>query len=403
MTLAAEAGTDLMDLRVFVEDRDLAVLASLRSQDPVHWNAPSDHGPGFWALTRYQDVQAAAADNVRLSSAAGTQIVDRKVEGALASIHNMDDPEHAKLRKVSTPYLRAVSVRRWQDVIDETVSHLLDEAQRQGEFDLVSTVSARLPMLVLSRVLGLPAGDAERTVDWANRMTSADPDHLVDAAALTEARDELMGYFERLSAERRRERADDLISVLANGRKDGRPLTEGELTAYYIVLVSAGNETTRHLISGASLALHDHAAWSALYADEDLLPDAVEEMFRYVTPLAAMRRTALSDLEIGGRQISAGDKVVLWFSAANRDPEAFEAPDEFRMNRVPNEHLTFGWGVHFCLGAHLARAEVRAFFAEMHRRRIAFEPTGPAQRLRHNIFRGWTEIPVRVVPVPAGA
>ncbi len=396
---AAPAGADLMDLSIYIEGREMDVLDRLRAEDPVHWNAPSEHGPGFWALTRHADVRAAASDAARLSSAAGTQIMDRKVEGGLASLHNMDDPEHAKLRKIAVPYLRAVKVRQWQDAIDGSVALLLDEAQQRGQFDMVDLVSARLPMLVLSQVLGVPPEDAPRMVDWTNRLTSSDPDHTVDEAALREARDEVMSYFEKLTEIRRREPAQDLISILATSQKDGRPLTWGELAAYYIVLVAAGNETTRHLISGGTLALHETpGSWARLAADPGLLDPAVEEMFRFVSPVSCMRRTATTDYEIAGTQVTAGDKVVLWFSAANRDPAVFTAPHEFRIDRTPNDHLTFGWGIHFCLGAHLARAEARALFGAALRRGLRFDLAGTPQRVRHNIFRGWAGLPVQLTP-----
>jgi cytochrome P450 len=391
---------DLMDPSVFREDREMELFDELRATDPVHWNAPSDFGPGFWALTRHADVKAAAADNARLSSAAGTQIVDRKVEGSLASLHNMDDPEHNKLRKITIPYLRAVEIRQWQEVIDECVAVLLDDAENQREFDLVPVVSARLPMLVLSRVLGVPAPDAPRMVDWTNRLTSSDPGEEVDQTALAQARDEVMGYFADLTERRRREPTKDLISVLAHAAMDGRPLTWGELAAYYIVLVAAGNETTRHLVSGGTVGLDtDPGNWRRLAAQPGLLVPAVEEMFRWVSPVAAMRRTALEPLELGGKAVAAGDKVVLWFSAANHDPEMFALPRQFRVDRVPNDHLTFGWGIHFCLGAHLARAEVRALFAEMLRRGLRFELTGLPLRSDFNIFRGWQSVPVRLAKV----
>lgn len=398
MVTDAACGTDLMDISIFSQDQEMPVFDALRARDPVHWNPPSELGPGFWALTRYQDVKAGASDSRRLSSADGTQIVDRKVEGELASLHNMDDPEHGKLRKVTIPHLRAVKIRQWRDVIDESVTLLLDDARDRGEFDLVPVVAARLPMLVLSRVLGVPAADAPRMVDWTNRLTSSDPAEKADLAALAQARDEVMGYFERLTTRRRREPTTDLISVLANGMKDGVPLTWEELAAYYIVLVAAGNETTRHLISGATVALRDNPeSWHRLAAEPDLLGPAVEEMFRWVTPVAAMRRTALEPMQIGGKSVAAGDKVVLWFSAANRDPEVFDSPHEFRIEREPNEHLTFGWGVHFCLGAHLARAEVRALFGELLRRGLRLAVTGDPVRSNHNIFRGWARVPVRLV------
>ncbi|MCE4266313.1 cytochrome P450 [Rhodococcus globerulus] len=389
---------DLMDIFIFSQDREMPVFDEIRATDPVHWNPPSDLGPGFWALTRYEDVKAAAHDNVRLSSADGTQIVERKVEGKLASLHNMDDPEHAALRQITVPHLRAVKIKQWQEVIDEAVTLLLDEAvEIDGTFDLVRQVSARLPMLVSSRILGVPAADAPKMVDWANRLTSSDPADKVDEAALAEARAEVMDYFAKLTELRRREPTGDLISVLSNAEIDGRKLTWDELAAYYIVLVAAGNETARHALSGGTILFDRYPdTWKRLSEGPATVGKAIEEVLRWVSPVAAMRRTALEPMTIGNKQIAAGDKVVLWFSAANRDPEVFDNPHEFDIDRAPNEHLTFGWGIHFCLGAHLARAEVRSFFAEAARRGIRFEVTGKPVRLHHNIFRGWTEIPVQV-------
>lgn len=398
MTVSAPGTPDLMDLTHFVESREFDVFDELQRDHPVFWNAPSDNGPGFWALTRYEDVKAAASD-ARLSSASGTQIVERKVEGAgPSSLHNMDDPEHFKLRKITVPYLRAVKVRQWNEVIQGVVTQLLDEAEAQPrEFDLVSTVSARLPMLVLAQILGVPADEAPLMVDWTNRLTSSDPDHRVDEAALEAARDDVMGYFRQLTEARRAHPTDDLVSIIANATKDDVPLSWGELAAYYIVLVAAGNETVRHLVSGSTLALDAHPeSRERLHAEHSLAAPAVEEFFRYVSPIAAMRRTASEDLVLGDREVSAGDKVVLWFSAANRDPRVFDAPHELRLDRSPNDHLTFGWGVHFCLGAHLARAEGRAFYDEVLRRGIRFEVVGAPERVRHNIFRGWSSVPVRV-------
>lgn len=400
MTLTSQTPSiDLMDLSAFTSGRENAQFDALRAEHPIYWNEPSDNGPGFWSLTRYDDVRDGAADALRLSSAQGTQIVDRKVEGhGRASLHNMDDPEHAALRKITLPHLRAVKIQQWDEVIQESVDHLLDRAEELREFDLVDVVSARLPMLVLSRVLGVPAADAPRMVDWTNRLTSSDPDHRVDEAALAATRDEVLDYFAHLTEERRKNPTNDLVSILANAEKDGAPLSWDELAAYFIVLVAAGNETTRHLVSGGSIALDANpGSWERVLADESLLPSMVEEMFRYVSPVLAMRRTASTDLELRGQRIAEGEKVVLWFGAANRDPEVFADPHRFDITRTPNEHITFGWGVHFCLGTHLARAEVRAFFGELRRRRLEFAVTGTPVRVTHNLFRGWSEVPVEVV------
>ena len=395
---------DLMNVAVSLEGREMDLLAEIRATDPVFWNEPSSMGPGFWSLTRYADVKLGATEATRLSSAQGTQIMDRRVEGhGAAALHNMDAPEHAKLRKITIPHLRQTKIKQWQDIIDRTAAYLVDEAVAQdGVFDLVGVVAARMPMLVLAQVLGVPEQDAPKMVDWTNRLTSSDPDDVVDADALAAARTEVLDYFARLSEERRANPSTDLVSILVTGEKDGVKLTWEELAAYYIVLVAAGNETTRQLIAGGTIALHETpGAWDRLET-EDLLDSAIEEMLRYVSPVSGLRRTATEDLEIGGKTIRAGDRVMLWFSAANRDPEVFEAPDEFRIDRTPNDHLSFGWGVHFCLGAHLARAEGKALFAEVLRRGIRFELAGEPTRVGFNIFRAWREVPVRVVPAGAG-
>ncbi len=392
-------GIDLMDITPFGEGREMPNFDLLRREAPVYWNAPSERGPGFWALTRHADVKAVASDPEAFINGQGTQILDRKVEGhGLSSLHNLDDPEHAKLRRITLAHLRAVKIKTWQDVMTRTARLLLDEAQDRGEFNFVDQVSSRLPMLVLAQVLGVPAEDAPKMVDWTNRLTSSNPDEAVDASHLAVAREEVLELFSTLTEMRRREPGEDLISVLTHGEKDGKPLTWEELAAYYIMLVAAGNETVRHTVSGATVALNETpGAWDQLSADHGLLPTAVEEMFRWVTPSSAQRRTATRDVEFGGKHIAAGDKVVLFFAAANRDPEVFEDPHEFKVDRTQNDHLSFGWGIHFCLGSHLARAEVRTYFTELLGRGIRMELTGQPRRLNHNIFRGWTDVPVRVV------
>ncbi|EWT06395.1 cytochrome P450 [Intrasporangium chromatireducens Q5-1] len=401
MALAAE-DIDLMDLARFVRGEERALFAELRAADPVHWNDEGGSGKGFWSLTRYADVKAGAEDALRLSSADGTQIVSRRVEGKLNSLHNMDDPEHAKLRRITAPDLRPSKVRGWQGVVDDVVSELLDDAEAADEFDLVDMVAARLPMLIVAQVLGVPREDAPQMVDWANRMQSADPDHLADETAMQQARDEAMDYFRALTDKRREDPKDDLISVMAGAQKDGAPLTWEQLAAYYVLFVAAGNETTRHLISGGTIELDaDPVNWMRMKDDPSLVTTAVEEMFRHVTPVSCMRRTATKDITLHGKDIAAGDKVVLWFSSANWDETVFDDPQAFRIDRTPNEHLTFGWGSHFCLGAHLARAEIRALYNECLRRNLRLEVTGDPIRLRHNLFRGWTHVPAKISRIGA--
>lgn len=392
---------DLLDVRPFALGQDHAVLARLREDDPLHWNDEPGEEPGFWSLTRYADVRAALSDHQRLSSAQGTQIGSRTVEGSSnPSLHNTDPPRHGKLRRIAIPYLRAVKVEAWKATIRDAVDLLLEEALRRSEFNLVELISSRLPVLVLGRVLGIPDEDGPRMVDWTNRLI--DPESVTDNAAMEQTRSEFAEYFGALTDARRREPRDDLVSVLAAGEMDGQPLPWEDLQAYLSLLVAAGNETTRNLISGGVMALHEHPdQWQRLRAEPRLLASATEEMLRWVTPLACQRRTATEAIEWHGRSIQAGDKVVLWFSSANRDPAMFDDPDRFVADRYVEqrnapEHMSFGWGIHFCMGAHLARAEMVGLFGEILRRGLELHVLGEPQRLASNMFHGIKALPVRL-------
>lgn len=396
--MSAATGIDLTDMRPFVQGRQHDLFQALRDDDPLHWNDESDGGRGFWSLSRYDDVRAGAADHERLSSAEGTQLAERRVEGRLHSLHNMDEPEHGKLRRIAIPYLRAVKIKRWQQSIAESVTQLLDEAEEKGEIEFVHAVSANLPIRVLARVLGVPAEDCATLAELSNVAHIQDPEYVTSDDQREAAREELFAYFKDLSDKRRADPQDDLVSVLVQGTIDDRPLSWDQLAAYYIVLMAAGNETTRHLISGAVDAFHRFPdEWQRLRADRRLLVPAVEEMFRWVTPVAFMRRTALEPMNWHGRTIRAGDKVVLWFGSANRDERVFDDPARFVVDRTPNDHLTFGWGVHFCMGAHLARAEVMSLFGEILDRRIGIRLTGPPERLEASMFTGIKRMPAAIV------
>jgi cytochrome P450 len=395
---ASAAGIDLTDMRPFVEGRQHDLFRDLRDHDPLHWNEESDGGRGFWSLTRYDDVRAGATDHERLSSAEGTQLAERRVEGKLHSLHNMDEPEHGKLRRIAIPYLRAVKIKRWQQSIAESVTRLLDEAEDQGEIEFVHAVSANLPIRVLARVLGVPAEDCAKLAELSNVAHIQDPEYVTSDDQREAAREELFAYFKDLTDKRRADPQDDLISVLVHGTIDGEPLSWEQLAAYYIVLIAAGNETTRHLISGAVDAFDRFPdEWQRLRADRRLLAPAVEEMFRWVSPIAFMRRTALAPVEWHGRTIQPGQKVVLWFGSANRDERIFSDPARFVVDRTPNDHLTFGWGVHFCMGAHLARAEVVSLFGEILDRGIDIRLTRAPERLEASMFAGIKRMPAAVV------
>ncbi|MFF3573796.1 cytochrome P450 [Nocardia jiangxiensis] len=388
---------DLMDLSVFTSGRQYEMFARLRAHDGIHWNE-EPHGPGFWSVVRYNDVKAVMMDQPRLSNAEGTLLQSRRAEGKLHSLHNMDDPRHAQLRKVAAPYMRGIRVQSWQQMIQDAIDGLLDEAEADERIDVVRDIAARLPMLVLGRVLGVPSQDCPLMVDWTNKLTTDDPEYLPDPAMRDQARDELIAYFRDLTERRRAEPGDDLTSVLAAGRIDGELLGWPDLAAYYVLLVAAGNETTRHLISGGIEALNAHpASWEALHAEPQLVSSAVEEMVRWVSPVTNIRRTAQEDLELFGRTVRAGEKVVAWFAGANRDETVFEDPETFRIDRSPNPHLGFGWGIHSCMGSHLARVETTALFAEIIRRGLTIRSEGEPVGVESNSFTGLKRLPAVVV------
>lgn len=399
--VGSAAQVDLTDMGPFVAGTQHELFRALRDHDPLHWNDETDGGRGFWSLTRYADVRAGALDHERLSSAEGTQLAERRVEGRLHSLHNMDEPEHGKLRRIAIPYLRAVKIKRWERSVAEAVAELLDEAEAVsdsgGEIEFVHSVSANLPIRVIARVLGVPAQDCAHLAELSNVAHIQDPEYVTSNEQREAAREELFAYFKDLTAKRRAEPEDDLVSVLVHGDIDGAPLSWDQLAAYYIVLLAAGNETTRHLISGAVDAFHRFPGeWRRLRADRSLLAPGVEEMFRWVTPVAFMRRTALAPVEWHGRTIEPGQKVVLWFGSANRDERVFVDPDRFVIDRAPNDHVTFGWGVHFCMGAHLARMEALTLFGAMLDRRLDVRQAGPPVRLEASMFAGIKRMPVTI-------
>ncbi|GAB3082903.1 cytochrome P450 [Nocardioides zeae] len=388
---------DLMSLHPFELGRDEEVFARLRDERPVHWN-DEPGGRGFWSVTRYDDVKRVAADHATFTVTEGTQIADRRAEGSGArSIHHVDPPDHGPLRKLAASEVRAAKVKKLEPDITQVIDDLLDEHVGTGEFDLVQKISAQLPLVMIGRLLGAPLEDCPHLLRWTNQMASEDPDYSEGPETAVRARDEVFTYFRALEEQRRACPADDLVSALTAAELDGVPLSRGYLDAYYLILMVAGNETTRNLLSGGVLALHENpAAWDHLRANPAAVRVGVEEMVRWVSPVLSMRRTATRDVELHDRTVRAGEKVVMWFCSANRDPRAFERPEEFRIDRHPNEHLGFGWGEHACLGANLARLEARLFFTRLVERGLRLEVTGDARRLRSNFFRGIKTLPVRL-------
>ncbi|MGO3325446.1 cytochrome P450 [Gordonia sp. (in: high G+C Gram-positive bacteria)] len=398
MTVASAPDIDLMDLDAFEQGRDRELFARLREEDPLHWNSEPDGGPGFWSVTRYADVLAVANNHSAFTVAEGTQIPSRRAEGDSArSVHHVDPPDHGPLRRVSTSHLRPVKVKALEPDIVSVIDDLLDQHVGKGSFNFVREVSARLPVVMISRLLGAPLSDCERIISWTNRMSPDDPDHSTGPEDAVAARDEIFDYFRTIEDERRAHPTDDLISTLAAATIAGEPLTRGQLDAYYLILMVAGNETTRNLLSGGTYVLFENpAAWELIRRQPAKARLAVEEMIRWVSPIICMRRNATRDVDFHGKTIRTGDKVVMWFTSANRDPRAFDRPDEFVVDRHPNDHLGFGWGEHGCLGSNLARLEAKLFYSRLAERNIDIIVDGEPARLRSNFFRGIKRLDVRL-------
>ena len=388
---------DLLDLTPFEEGADDEVFRVLRDHDPLHWN-DEPGGPGFWSVTRYTDVKAVASDHEVFTAVEGTQIQSRRAEGeGERSIHHLDPPRHSQLRRIVVPHVRPARIRSLEPDIVAVIDDLLDDAAGVGEFDFVARIAAQLPLVMIGRLLGAPVEDCPHLLRWTNQMASEDPDYSAGPQTAVQAREEVFGYFRDLEAQRRACPVDDLVSVLTAAQIDGTPLNRGQLDAYYLILMVAGNETTRNLLSGAMVTLNDHPdQWSLIRREPERIPALVEELVRWVSPVLSMRRTAKRDLALHDRTIRAGEKVVMWYCSANRDERVFRDAGRFVADRTPNEHMGFGWGVHACLGAHLARLETRLFLQRLIERDLRVDLHGEPARLRSNFFRGIKRLPVSI-------
>ena len=381
------------------------VWTRLRADAPVARIEPPGHPP-FWAVTKYADVQYAASQPQLFSSAGGITLdmdltgVDMPVE----MIVYLDPPEHGPMRRVANKkFLRsAVSARRQE--IERIAADVVDRAATGGEVaecDFVDTFAAPYPVEVISWVLGVPQQDWEHHFRWTNEIIGKDdPEYRLPGESPEQtsvrARGELHRYFKAMVAARREDPQDDLVTQLVQSEVNGAALTSRQLISYCELLVEAGNQTTRDAIAGGMQAFCEFPdQWEMLGAHPELLPDAVEEILRWVTPISYFSRTATEDCELHGQQIHAGDKVALYWASANRDEEVFEDPFEFRIDRRQSPSLVFGFGPHMCMGSHVARAELMAMFGLLVDRMDFFESSGPVERLNSSINGAVKHLPIR--------
>jgi cholest-4-en-3-one 26-monooxygenase len=393
---------DVYDLDTYVHGIPHDRFRRLRSERPVHFHEEPG-GKGFWAVTKYSDVVSISKDPKTFSSArGGTNIWDLPPED-LSVIQmlmvNMDPPEHGKFRRLVSRGFTPRMTSRLEPFVRDAAVRSIEAAARRGECDFVRNVAAELPLIVIAELMGVPQDDRHKMFDWSNRLIGFDdPEFQTSLEDGKIAAQEMWFYANELAERRKAEAADgeDLVSVLVKGEVEGEFLTEMEFDAFFLMLAVAGNETTRNAISGGLLSLMEHPEQKQrLVADPALLPSAIEEMLRWVTPVMHFRRTAMRDVEMRGQTIREGDKVVMFYPAANRDEEAFPNPEAFDVGRTPNDHLSFGVGEHFCLGASLARLELRVFFEELLKRYPGIEQSGNVRRLRSNFINGYKELPVR--------
>jgi cytochrome P450 len=410
------ADIDLTDLDRWVEGVPDDWFALLRREDPVFWQDERD-GRGFWSLTRYEDVVAATKDYETFSSArGGTSLMDLTPEQVEArmSMLDADPPYHTRLRSIVNKAFTPRAISAYEGRIRELVREILEPAFAKGELDYVAEVSMETPMWVLCEIMGTPREDRGYLIRLGDAMLgNTDPDlageYTFGKADLSEyanlpfsspAALEMFEYGHRLAEERRRAPRDDITTRLLQAEVDGDRLSEHEFDLFFLLLVTAGNETTRHAIShGTHALLTNRDQLHRLADDPSLIPTAVDEILRWGCSLLHFRRTATRDVELRGRTIRENDKVALWYISANRDEAQFPDPLRFDVGREPNRHVSFGLGgPHFCLGAHLARLELRIFLEEALPYLERLELAGPPERLRSNFFHGIKRMPVVYSP-----
>jgi cytochrome P450 len=383
-----------------------AAWTRLRAEAPVARFAPPGYRP-FWAITKHADIARISSEPRRFSSAGGLMLGPPYPPGITVPsemIVTLDPPQHGPMRRLASLRFTRGALRTRRADIERIAAEILDEAATGSglrECDFVERFAAPLPIAVIAWVLGLPRSDWNSLYRWTNEVIGAnDPEFRrageTPGQTAKRARAELHAYFADLLEKRRRDPRDDLLSHLVNARIDDRPLTQRQLLAYCELMVEAGNETTRNAISGGLLAFCEHRGeWERLRAHPELLPDAVEEILRWVTPITHFIRTATEDCEVRGQPIRKGEEVALFYASANRDEEVFADPFAFRVDRRPNRHLSFGIGEHICIGSHVARIELETMCRHLLARLEDFELAGPVERLRSAVNGGIKHLPLR--------
>ena len=392
--------TDIYDPDVYVAGPPHEVFAQLRRSDPVHWQDVPD-GTGYWAVLRNADlVHVARHPEVFSASLGGVVLEDLEPDRLELMRHMllaMDPPAHPQHRQPLAPSFTARVIGAMEDRVRAICVAIIDDAIEREDVDFVHDVCARLPSQVVGELMGLPPEDWPQIHRWAEQQTSTQDEEVAGDDANPSF--EMAMYAIDLAGRRRAEPArEDLTSLILDASFGGAPMSDVDFGSFFVQLVTAGNDTTKTMLSSGTLALVEHPDQLALLReDRSRIPTAVEEILRWANPLNYFRRTTTTATTLAGTEIAAGQKVAMIYTSANRDDAVFADPDRFDVRRDPNPHLSFGIGTHFCLGAHLARLEGRVFFEELLARTDAIDVTGTPSRVRSNLNNGLKRLPVRMV------
>jgi cytochrome P450 len=417
---ATQPEINLGDDAMFERFEQHGAFEALRKAPGLHWNHGNEEVKGWWNITRYDDVLHVSRHPEVFSSEGGiTQYEPVNPEEALAAANGngkmlitMDPPRHVKLRRLVNKGFTPRAVTAMESEIRRITNQILDDIAKKGRCDFVLDVAAQLPLAVICGMMGLERKDWDLMFQLTNKVLGGgDPEYQTDvpedqrgtpeAARITGNMGtmQMFGFFAQLLQQRQVKKGADLVSILVESEIGGEKLTDEDILWFCFLLILAGNETTRNAISGGLLALCEHPQERArLQADMSLLPQAVEEILRWVSPVTHMSRVALQDTDINGFPVKKGERVTMWYPSVNRDESAFPEPNRFNITRTPNEHLAFGIGEHFCLGAGFARLELRVIFEELFRRFPDIQLDGPPERLRSTFIGGIKHLPVRFTP-----
>ena len=390
---------DLYDTAQYLQGVPHDQLAWLRREAPV-WFQQEPSGPGYWAITRHADVVAISKNpRVFSSQRGGINIPDADpddLEVSALILITMDPPQHAKYRRLVQTGFTPRMTARLAGAISAAVTAILDRLENRTTADFVAEVAAQLPLVLIADLIGWPVEDRDRMFDWSDRVSRIDFDPDDARIAALEFYNYCTALIEEVEAG---ERAvpESLLETLMHAQVDGEQLEAMEIVNFLLLLAIGGNETTRNAISGGLLALHEHPDQLAAFRSDPLglSASATEEILRWTSPITCFRRTATQDTTIRGVPVAQGDKVVLYYASANRDEDVFDGAGNFDIARSVNPHLAFGTGTHFCLGATLARLEIRLLFEALMQRFPALAPTGEVTRLESNYVNGITRLMVR--------